>query len=144
MWPNRLTTKPAGDRIKTAIRNMKKLLMTTALLVVMSAGAMMLSSFTTPKQDSKAESSQIQMNDSPWKVFRENVPYCDGDNDVCKGKGKVWVNTDTYQVAFEPDCCARTDLSEYTYKKGYNMRFWADWNKCYYYVNIYIPAAAFN
>lgn len=45
------------------------------MLVVMSAGAMMLSSFATSKQDAKAESSQIQMNDSPWKKFRERVAY---------------------------------------------------------------------
>ena len=28
LWPNRLTTKPAGDRIKTTIKKMRKKLMT--------------------------------------------------------------------------------------------------------------------
>lgn len=120
---------------------MKKIL-TIAVLVGMTAGAMMLSAFTSPKQDAKTECSQIQMNDD-WKVFRENVAYCNGDTDMCEGRGKVWVNTDTYQVAFQPDVSSyKFDLTEYTKKDGYNMRFW--WNDAYHYVNVYIPAAAFN
>ena len=102
-------------------------------------GAMTLSAFTSTKQNA----SQIENGADYWKVFREKVPYCDADKDICMGYGKVWVNTDTYQVAFEPECCKRTDLSEYTEKKGYNMRFWLDSKKTYYYVNIYIPRSAF-
>jgi hypothetical protein len=126
---------------------MKKLLMTTAMLVVMSAGAMMLSSFTTPKQDSKAESSQIQMNDDNWKVFRQNVAYCDADTDQCNGYGTVYLNTDTKQLAITPqgyNYPYKIDLGEYTAKEGYNMRFWYEGDRKYYYVNLFIPAAAFN
>ena len=114
-----------------------------AVLVGFTAGAMTLSAFTTPKQDAKTktESSQTKMNDS-WKKFREGVAYCDGDNGTCKGTGDVWVNTDTYQVQFRIGS-ARYDLTEYTGKDGYNMRFWHKTHECYYYVNIYIPAAAF-
>lgn len=120
----------------------KKILFAMSMIAVMAAGAMALSAFTTSKHDA----TQVGMNaDDNWKVFREKVPYCDGDKDVCMGYGKVWVNTETYQVAFEPDCCSRRDLSEYTGKTGYNMRFWADFAnpECYYYVNIYIPRSAF-
>jgi len=123
---------------------MKKYLFSTFMIAIMVAGAMMLSSFTTPKQNSKTKSSQIEMNGG-WKIFRENVPYCDGDKGVCEGTGYVWVNTDTYQVAFSfstTSNCTKYDLSEYTGKDGYNMRFW--YNSKYHYVNIYIPAAAFN
>ena len=112
------------------------------MLVVMSAGAMMLSSFATSKQDAKAESSQIQMNDSPWKKFRERVAYCDGDTDQCVGQGDVWVNTDTYQAQIRFDRY-EYDLTDYTGKEGYNMRFWHSWHKKYYYVYINIPASAY-
>lgn len=113
-----------------------------AVLVGMTAGAMMLSAFTTPKQDAKTEYSQIKMNDS-WKKFREGVAYCDGDKGTCVGTGDVWVNTDTYQVQFRKNG-NKYDLTEYTGKDGYNMRFWDGGAEKYYYVNIYIPAAAFN
>lgn len=103
------------------------------MLVVMSAGAMMLSSFATSKQDAKAESSQIQMNDDPWQLYRENVAYCDGDTDQCKGKGDVYVNTDTYQIQFRIGT-DKYDLTEYTGKAGYNYRFWHRWDEKYYYV----------
>lgn len=114
------------------------------MLVVMSAGAMMLSSFTTPKQDAKAESSQIQMNDSPWKLFRESVAFCDGDTDQCVGRGNIYVNTDTYQVRIHVPGGYDYDLTDYTGKQGYNMRFWHSKNEKYYYVYINIPASAFN
>lgn len=117
------------------------------MLVVISAGAMMLSSFATPKQDVKAESSQIQMSDDNWKLFREKVAYCDADTDQCKGYGTVYVNTDTYQVAITPqgyNYPYKVDLGEYTAKEGYNMRFWHESDRKYYYVNLFIPAAAFN
>ena len=123
---------------------MKKILWTIAVLVGMTAGSMMLSAFTTPKQDAKTNCSQIQMNDDNWKLFREQVPYCDADKGTCKGYGEVWINTDTYQVVFKTcSSCKMRDLSEYTGKDGYNMRFWHDSDSKYYYVNIYIPAAAF-
>ena len=121
---------------------MKKILMTMAMLVVMLAGAMMLSSFATSKQDAKAESSQIQMNDSPWKLFHSGVAYCDGDTDQCMGTGDVWVNTDTYQVKIQlkgdnsPKKGGGRDLTEYTGKDGYNYRFWHVGERAYYYVYI--------
>lgn len=117
------------------------------MLIVMAVGAMMLSAFATPKQDAKAESRQIQMNDDNWKVFREKVAYCDADTDQCKGYGTVYVNTDTYQVAIRPqgyNYPYKIDLGEYTAKEGYNMRFWHEGDRKYYYVNLFIPAAAFN
>ncbi len=126
---------------------MKKVLLTMAVLIGMTAGTMMLSAFTTPKQDAQSECSQIKMNDDNWKVFREKVAYCDADTDMCKGYGTVYVNTDTYQVAIRPagyNYPYKVDLGEYTGKEGYNMRFWHEGDKKYYYVNIYIPAAAFN
>ena len=114
---------------------MKKIMMTMAVLVGMMTGAMMLSAFTTPKQDVKAESSQIQMNDDPWQLYRENVAYCDGDTDQCIGKGNVYVNTDTYQIQIQLwDNRKKYDLTEYTGKAGYNYRFWHSGVKCYYYV----------
>lgn len=108
-----------------------------AVLVGMMTGAMMLSAFTTPKQDVKAESSQIQMNDDPWQLYRENVAYCDGDTDRCMGSGNVYVNTDTHQIRFRMWDGRKYylyDLTEYTGKAGYNYRFWADGKECYYYV----------
>ena len=112
---------------------MKKIMMTMAVLVGMMTGAMMLSAFTTPKQDVKAESSQIQMNDDPWQLYRENVAYCNGDTDRCMGSGDVYVNTDTHQIQFRIGT-AKYDLTEYTGKAGYNYRFWHDMKVCYYYV----------
>ncbi len=62
---------------------------------------------------------------------------------MCEGYGIVWVNTDTYQVAFSLSQNGKKyDLSEYTDKKGYNMRFW--YNSKYHYINVYIPNAVFN
>jgi len=124
---------------------MKKVLLTMAVLIGLTTGVMTLSAFTTPKHDAKTECSNTKMNDDNWKKFREKVPYCDGDKDMCMGYGTVWVNTDTYQVAFEDDKTShKYDLSEYTKKEGYNMRFWRSSDSKYYYVNIYIPASAFN
>lgn len=123
---------------------MKKIMMTMTVLVGMTAGAMMLSSFATPKQDAKAESSQIQMNNDNWKVARQNVAYCDGDTDQCKGTGDVWVNTDTSQakivldIRFTPPAGGGYDLTEYTRKEGYNYRFWHTKDNKYYYVYINI------
>lgn len=142
LQPNPLTTKTAGDRIKTVTRNMKKTLMTMMVLVGMTASAMMLSAFATPKQDAKAESSQIQMNDDAWKLFHTGVAYCNGDTDQCVGRGDVWVNTDTYQVKIRlndqssPKNGGGYDLTEYTRKDGYNYRFWHSYEQTYYYVYI--------
>ena len=63
-----------------------------AMVAVIAVGAAMMSAFTTAKQDA----SQIENSDDNWKVFREKVPYCDADKDVCMGYGKVWVNTIFY------------------------------------------------
>ena len=121
---------------------MKKVLLTMAVLIGMTVGAMTLSAFTTPKQDSRTEYSPTKMNDDNWKKFREGVAYCDGDKGTCMGTGDVWVNTETYQVQFRKGG-KKYDLTEYTGKDGYNMRFWDGGDSKYYYVNIYIPAAAF-
>lgn len=122
---------------------MKKVLLTMVVLVGMTAGAMTLSAFTTPKQEAKTECSQNKMNADNWKLFREGVAYCDGDTGTCVGTGDVWVNTETYQIRFRKSA-TNYDLTEYTGKDGYNMRFWDGGAKKYYYVYIYIPAAAFN
>lgn len=123
---------------------MKKVFITMIILAGMTAGAMMLSSFATAKQDAKVESSQIQMNDDAWKLFHSGVAYCDGDTDQCVGRGDVWINTDTYQVKFLISGYGHGnrgdgfDLTEYTRKDGYNYRFWhPDRNKYYYvYINV--------
>lgn len=108
----------------------------------MLIGAMTLSAFTAPRNTASSEDEYILASNN-WKLFRENVPYCDGDKGVCEGTGKVWVNTDTYQVAFSIDgYSTKYDLSEYTGKDGYNMRFW--YNNKYHYISVYIPNAAFN
>ena len=136
LQPNPLTTKTAGDRIKTAKKKMKKVFMTMIILAGMTAGAMMLSSFATAKQDAKVENSQIQMNDD-WELFREGVAYCDGDTGQCKGTGNVWVNTKTYQAQMRIGS-NKYDLTDYTGKDGYNMRFWHRSHEKYYYVYINI------
>lgn len=122
--------------------NMKRIITTMAIAAGMMASVMMFSSFTTPKQSSLS----IEMNANNWKLFREKVPYCDAGKDVCAGYGYVWVNTETYQVAISLSInpsSVKYDLSEYSGKEGYNMRFWHESNKTYYYVNIYIPKSAF-
>lgn len=118
---------------------MKKTLITMAMLVVMAAGAMMLSSFATSKQDAKAESSQIQINDD-WELFRTGVAYCDADTDKCMGTGDVYINTNTNQarirVYIGNGNYSYYDLTEYTRKDGYNYRFWHSDKQTYYYVYI--------
>ena len=106
----------------------------------MSAGVMMLTAFTTPEQNAKAKSSQIQMNDDDWLLYREGVNYCDGDNGTCMGRGDVYINRNTYQVKIRIDGIGFFDLTEYTGKDGYNYRFWYEGSrvKCYYYVYLNI------
>ncbi len=114
------------------------------VLVGIVAGAIVVSAFSTPTQVVKTEFSQFKTN-SGWKCYRENVPYCDSESS-CAGYGKVWINNDTYQVAFEVDkgsaggSNTKWDLASSTALKGYNMRFYA--NNKYWYVNLYIPDAA--
>lgn len=117
----------------------KKVLFAMSMIAVISAGLMALSAFTALKQDK----TQVAMNDDDgWKVYKVNVPYCDADKDVCEGYGKVWINNETYQIAFQPNSSeSKFDLGEYTKKEGYNMRFW--YNSKYHYVNLFIPRAAF-
>ena len=118
-----------------------KVVLTIAVLAVIVVGAMTLSAFTSFRKTTSVEKEYSLASDD-WKLFRENVPYCDG-GEKCMGYGKVWVNTDTYQIAFSRNGYAeKYDLAEYTKKEGYNMRFW--WNNAYYYVNIYVPRSAFN
>lgn len=118
---------------------MKKIL-TIAVLVGMTAGAILLSAFTTPKQDAKTECSQIQMNDD-WMLYREGVAYCDGDTDQCVGQGNIYVNSNTYQArirVYYQSNYYYYDLTDYTKKEGYNMRFWDSERSTYYYVYINI------
>ena len=78
------------------------------------------------------------MNDD-WELFRSNVAYCDGDNDRCMGTGDVYFNTRTYQFkidVFHDNNHYKYDLTEYTSKEGYNMRFWDTKKSTYYYVYI--------
>ena len=83
-------------------------------------------------------------NEDAWKLFRENVAYCDGDKDMCEGTGKVWVNTETYQAAFTfSNGTTKFDLTQSSKKEGYNMRFWCGPKKKYYYIYINIPASAY-
>lgn len=122
---------------------MKKIFISLVIFTGMIASVMVFSSFNLPKEETSTEYLQSKMatNDA-WKLFRENVPYCDAEHDKCEGYGKVWVNTDTYQVAFQPDGYqTKYDLSEYTKKEGYNMRFW--WSNSFHYVNIYVPKSVF-
>lgn len=132
-----------------AKKKMKKNLFVTAILLIgMIAGAMVFSSFKAPKQEKNTETTSIAMGDD-WKVIRENVPYCDADANACAGYGKVWINKDTYQVAFQVtsglgDTTTKFDLAEYTGKDGYNMRFYYKNKDKYYYVNLYIPSAVFD
>ena len=118
---------------------MKKVLIVTAVLIGMMVGAMMLSAFTTPKQDAKAECSKIENDD--WVKMREGVAYCDGDNGTCLGTGDIYVNEDTYQVRIQiktPSSYSgnKYDLTDYTGKDGYNMRFWHSGLKKYCYVMV--------
>ena len=122
---------------------MKKMLFILAVFSGIAASAMTLSAFTTLNKTNITEEKEYTLaaNDN-WKKIRENVPYCDGDGS-CEGYGSVWVNNDTYQVAFTIEGgSTKYDLAEYTSKEGYNMRFW--YNNKYHYVNIYIPSAAFD
>ena len=125
---------------------MKKTLFTIAAFAVMIVGAMTLSAFTSTHNTITDEYNYLLAANDGWKQFRVNVPYCDGDN-TCMGTGTVWVNTDTYQVAFQADSypsCGKMDMGEYTGKDGYNMRFWHCSLKKYCYVNIFVPNSAFN
>jgi hypothetical protein len=122
---------------------MKKTLLTISAFAVLFIVAMTLSAFTTTNNASTDEYNYSLAANDGWKVFRENVPYCDG-GDKCMGTGTVWVNTNTYQVAFECCGCGKMDLSEYNKKEGYNMRFWHCSRSEYCYVNIFIPNAVFN
>lgn len=126
---------------------MKKLLISATVLIGLIAGAMVLSAFTTSKQAEKNKGLQTEVKDcDPWKLFRENVAYCDGDQDVCAGtNGYIWVNTETYQAAISIGCstcgCTRYDLTQSDKKEGYNMRFWK--NNKWWYVYINIPRSAY-
>ncbi len=125
---------------------MKKHFITIIAFVAMTIGVMTLNAFTVFGKSIVSEYEYTLAANDGWKVIRENVPYCDGDN-TCMGTGKVWVNTETYQVAFQADSypgCGKMDMGEYTGKDGYNMRFWHCSLKKYCYVNIFIPSAVFN
>ena len=101
---------------------MKKVLFTLAVIAGITAGTMVLSAFTSPKQDVITECSQIDINDGGWEVFRENVAYCT-ETESCAGVGTVWVKTDKwYQFAFSRGNASQTgktkwDLGKYTGKK---------------------------
>ena len=93
---------------------------------------MVLSSFTTTKQNAKTELS----TDDDWKCIRENVPYCDADKDMCSGYGYVWKNLDTKQLAFSFSKGGdKYNLSRYR-GQNYNYRFWYDSSDKYYYVSL--------
>ena len=118
-----------------------KVVLTMAVLAVIVVGAMTLSAFTSLGNATSTEKEYSLASDD-WKLFRENVPFCDGA-EKCMGYGYVWVNTDTYQIAFSIQRSSKKyDLSEYTKKEGYNMRFWYEDKYCY--VNIFVPRSAFN
>lgn len=125
---------------------MKKVILTMTLVAGVIAGALAFSAFTTSKHYERNEGTQITVNDNDaWKIFRENVAYCDGDKDMCEGTGYVWVNTETYQAAFSfSKGGAKFDLTQSSKKEGYNMRFWVGGNKNkYYYIYINIPESAY-
>lgn len=119
----------------------KQILYTTTMIVVMVFGAMVFSAFTKPNHDTQLACINTGMNDNNnWKLFRENVAYCDGEKDVCSGTGYVWINTDTYQIAFSfsrGSSSTKYDLTQTSKKEGYNMRFW--YNNRYWYVYINVP-----
>ena len=117
-----------------------------AVMVGITVGAIIVSAFTTPKQIVKTEGSQfITNNDSgDWVTIRKDVAYCkvDGNgNGSCVGYGDVRVDDKYFQVQIHASNGGWYDLTEYTYIKGYNMRFWYDAKKEYYYVNITIPSS---
>ena len=94
---------------------------------------MVLSSFTTTKQNAKIELS----TDDEWTCIRDNVPYCDADKDMCSGYGYVWRNADTKQLAFtfkKETKATKYNLSRYR-GQNYNYRFWYYQDSKYYYVS---------
>lgn len=111
---------------------MKKLLIVTAVLFGMMASAMMLSSFTTQKANSKTEFSLKEMDDD-WRVLRDNVAYCSGDGKTCEGTGTVYVNYENGQYAFSLGGPSKYDLTYYDGLPGYNYRFYLNG---YHYVYI--------
>lgn len=114
---------------------MKKVLIVTAVLFGMLASAMMLSSFTTQKANSKTEISLKEMGDD-WRVLRTNVAYCSGDGKTCEGTGTVWVNYDNGQYAFQiKNGSTKWDLTYYDGLPGYNYRFYCDGGYHYVYIN---------
>ena len=113
---------------------MKKYLLAVAMITVMVSGIMVLSSFTTQKQNAKAEYSQTQMNDDDWELYRSNVAYCSGDG-TCEGTIDVYVNSKTLQLAVKKSSWTNMlDLTSTSAKEGYNMRFY--WKNAYHYMQI--------
>ena len=58
---------------------MKKVLITATLLIGMMASAMVFSSFTTPKLQNEALTSQVNAQED-WKMVGEYKGYKDGDS----------------------------------------------------------------
>ena len=115
---------------------MKKLLISATLIIGMVAGAMMLSAFTTPKQEANAKCSVTENQE--WQVLKYNVAFCSSDSS-CEGYGSICKNTRTGQLGFKissmkggdnvPD--AYIDLTPSSALDGYNYRFYY---KGYHYV----------
>lgn len=72
LLPITFINQTAGNRIKTAIRSMKKILITMAVLTGMVAGAMVFSSFAAPRQVEKEKCTQIEAS---TPVYWEGVAY---------------------------------------------------------------------
>ena len=107
------------------------------VLAVMAGSMVMLSAYTTPIQVAKSEASVKRMNADNWELVRENVPYCDGEKDMCVGYGFVWHNTETEQYAFSKSrTSTKYNISFYSNKEGYNARFWSGSDSKYYYISI--------
>lgn len=117
----------------------KKVLLAMSIIAVMAVGVMALSAFTTPKQESNTDCSQIAMNDDEWTIIRKNVDFCAQDKDgnwACVGRGDVRAN-EKLQMQINGYSTTWYDLTLYDGEKGYNMRFWnGHLNKyCYVYIN---------
>jgi len=123
-----------------AKKKMKKTLLTIGMFAILATSAIMFSAFTTPKHETRTECSQNEMGD-PWKKMRSGVAICNGDTDACMGTGDIYVNEDTKQVkirvrtfgtaTFSDKSNYDYDLTVYTGKDGYNMRFWYEGQYCY-------------
>ena len=113
---------------------MKKLLISMTLLIGMVAGVMVLSSFTTPKQDTKAETMTTSTN----LVYVKDIKCLEIDN--VEGTYKMatrplWKEENTcgvYYIGFNMDYKPVRANKNKTYK-GVNVSSYKYYADCYWY-----------